>query len=204
MKMATVQALNQSLSYSQYRQLVSDLLLKGTATSGETDPEYIHYTQLNHARMKRLDKTIAVPEELAARLLAIRSDFTWLVLSEGWCGDAAQILPVLEKMAVIAPKVTLRIALRDHNDALMQQFLTNGTRSIPKLILLDDKNEVAGQWGPRPKDAAALITGYKQQYGVIDETAKTELQLWYAKDKGVSVMQEVIEMMEMAQEAMPR
>jgi hypothetical protein len=78
----------------------------------------------------------------------------------------------------------------------MNQFLTNGGKSIPKLIILDSETlEALGDWGPRPKDARDLIKNYKEQHGILDETIKTELQMWYLHDKGLSAQNELLEMM---------
>jgi hypothetical protein len=153
--------------------------------------------------MKRLDKKMVIAEDVILKLLALKKDYVWLVLSEGWCGDAAQILPILNKMALITPRIELKIVFRDENEALMNMFLTNGSKSIPKVIILEkETSHIFGNWGPRPKGASNLITSYKQQYGSIDETAKTELQLWYLHDKGLSVQRELIAMMEEADEAL--
>lgn len=91
----------------------------------------------------------------------------------------------------------MRIVFRDENDELMQLFLTNGTRSIPKLIVLDkDTLEFITDFGPRPNAAKKLILDYKAQHGIVDETAKTELQLWYLHDKGLSTQNEILEAIE--------
>jgi hypothetical protein len=147
--------------------------------------------------MNRLEKTIDVLPEIKIKLQNLEKKYIWLVLSEGWCGDAAQIVPVIHKMAELTDKIELKIALRDDNDALMQHFLTNGGKAIPKLIVLDAENfEVLADWGPRPHGAKQLIIDYKATHGVVDETAKIELQKWYLHDKGVSIQQEIMEMHE--------
>ena len=116
-----------------------------------------------------------------------------MVLAEGWCGDAAQIVPVIYKMSEVTENVSLKIALRDDNDALMQHFLTSGGKAIPKLLILDaDTLEVLADWGPRPHGAKQLILDYKAAHGVVDETAKIELQKWYLHDKGVAIQNEII------------
>jgi hypothetical protein len=120
------------------------------------------------------------------------------VLTESWCGDAAQILPVLNKMALESnKKIELKLALRDENEELMNHFLTNESKAIPKLIILDKTTgNVVGNWGPRPQGAIDLIENYKEKFGVIDETAKTELQLWYLHDKGLSTQNEIIRLLQ--------
>ncbi|RZJ68637.1 MAG: thioredoxin family protein [Flavobacterium sp.] len=197
MKMAVAESLSKSHSYTKYRSIVTKLLLEGKSTGNTQSESLLHYTKLNESRMNRLDKKLVVPEEIITRLLAIKSKYTWLVISEGWCGDAAQLTPVFNKLAMLSPNIELKIVLRDENDALMNSFLTNGARSIPKLIVLDQEtNEVRASWGPRPKGASDFITSYKSQYGIIDETAKTELHLWYTHDKGLSTQNELLAIME--------
>lgn len=196
MKVAVAQGLVNSHSYLQYRSIVTSLLVNGKVTGSEQSQDLVHYTELNEARMNRLDKKMVITEENIQRLLTLKRKYIWLVLSEGWCGDAAQILPIINKMDSISQHIELKIAFRDENEALMNLFLTNGSKAIPKLIVLDKNSEaVLGNWGPRPKGATNLIKSYKQQYGVVDETAKTELQLWYLHDKGISTQNEIVELM---------
>ena len=194
--MAIAEALLHSHTYTEYRSIVSDLLSQGKSTGTEQSEEILHYSKLNEVRMNRLDRTIVIAEDVIRDLLSLNKQYLWLVISEGWCGDAAQLLPIMNKMAAIAPGVQMKVVFRDQNPALMDGFLTNGARSIPKLILIDSHTmNVLGSWGPRPNGAAELIKSYKLQYGVVDETAKTELQLWYLHDKGLSTQREILQMM---------
>jgi len=196
MKVAVAESLLKSHSYVKYRTVVSNLLKEGKSSGNQQSEALTHYSELNEARMNRLDKKTVISEENIQKLMTLKNKYTWLVLSEGWCGDAAQILPILNKLAVITPNIDLKIVFRDENEALMSMFLTNGGKSIPKLIVLDEVSKnTLGNWGPRPKGASDLIQSYKRQYGVIDETAKTELQLWYLHDKGLSIQNELVTMM---------
>ncbi|WP_395058653.1 thioredoxin family protein, partial [Flavobacterium sp.] len=134
--------------------------------------------------------------ETSQELNALMHEYYWLVLAEGWCGDAAQLVPIFNKMANTSNNVELKLLFRDENKPLMDMFLTNGSRSIPKLIVLEKETlQVKGAWGPRPEGATKLIRSYKQQYGVVDETAKAELQLWYLHDKGLSTQNELTTLM---------
>ena len=190
-------SLSNAYSYTEYRKHVTDTLAQGLATGATQSESLTHYTTLNEVRMNRLDKTIVIPDEIKDKLKRLDKDYTLLVLSEGWCGDAAQIMPVINKMNEVTAKLNLRIVLRDDNADLMDLYLTNGGRSIPKLILLDKETlEVKGSWGPRPKDAAQLITDFKEKHGAITDEAKTELQKWYLHDKGHSTMQEIFELVD--------
>ena len=196
MKIAVAEALQKSHSYLKYRNIVTDLLQQGKSSGNQQSEALTHYSELNEVRMNRLDKKMVISEEVIQKLFALKKKYVWLVLSEGWCGDAAQILPVMNKMVSVTKHIDLKIAFRDENDSLMNLFLTNGSKSIPKLIVLESETfNIIGNWGPRPKGASDLITSYKRQYGAIDETAKTELQLWYHHDKGLSTQTELADLM---------
>lgn len=190
-------ALQNSFSFAEYRKHITNLITRGKSTGHEQSDDLLHYSELNETRMNRLEKTIVVLPEIINNLQLLDKKYIWLVLSEGWCGDAAQIVPVIHKIAEVTDKIELKIALRDDNDELMQHFLTNGGKAIPKLIVLDAETlEVVADWGPRPTGAKQLIIDYKATHGIIDETAKIELQKWYLHDKGVSIQQEIVEMHE--------
>ncbi|RKS15488.1 thioredoxin family protein [Flavobacterium sp. 120] len=196
MKIPVAKALFNSHSYAEYRKLVSDLLLEGKSTGNEQSENLTHYTELNETRMNRLDKTMKITDENSLKLKSLKNEYIWLVISEGWCGDAAQLLPIINKMAIDSGKIELKIVLRDENEELMKLFLTNKKKSIPIVIVVEKATgSVLGKWGPRPIGATNLITDYKKEFGVIDETAKTNLQLWYLHDKGISTQNELVNLM---------
>lgn len=196
MKTPVAKALFNSHSYLEYRKLVSDLLLEGKSTGSEQSDDLTHYSELNDTRMNRLDKTMIITDENIQQLKNLRGEYIWLVISEGWCGDAAQLLPIINKMAVDSGKIELKIVLRDENEELMKLFLTNKKKSIPIVIVVDKATgSVLGKWGPRPKGATDLITDYKNEFDTIDETAKANLQLWYLHNKGLSTQDELINLM---------
>lgn len=191
------QALDNSFSYSEYRQYVSQLILEGKSTGHNQTEDLLNYSKLNETRMNRLEKTLKVPQELTEKLNNLSKDYIWLTISEGWCGDAAQIVPVLHKMNETSSKIDLRLVLRDDNDDLMQLFLTNGSKSIPKVVILEkDTKEVITSWGPRPEPARKLIADYKAKHGVVDEPVKIELQKWYLHDKGLTTMEEFVKLLQ--------
>ena len=196
MKSIIEKSLSQSYSYTAYRNQIKTLLKEGKSTGKEQSEALTHYSELNEARMNRLEKTVKISTEIIQKLNQLHGDYIWLVISEGWCGDAAQILPVIYKMAELSEKIDLKIVFRDENEDLMNLFLSNGTKSIPKLLILDKSTlDVLGHFGPRPMGAKQLILDYKAKHGIVDETAKTNLQLWYLHDKGLSTQKEILDVM---------
>jgi len=192
MKNIIQQSLQNSLSYTAYRQLINDLLTEGKSTGTTEYPDYLQFSELNKSRMNRLDKTLKVLENNKQKLLKLTMSYTWLVISEGWCGDAAQILPVLNKLAEVSDNIDLRIVIRDENLELMDQFLTNGNRAIPILLILDAEMNVVNQWGPRPLTATQMVLDYKTKYGLLDADFKIQLQTWYNENKGIEIQNEVM------------
>jgi hypothetical protein len=192
MKEIIENSLKKTISYIDYRTLVSNLLAEGKSTGPEQSEDLTNYSLLNDRRMKRLDKTIKISEETIQEFQKVSAPQTWLVITEGWCGDAAQNLPVLNKIATASDYIDLKVLLRDENLALMDLFLTNGGRSIPKLIALDKDNNVIDSWGPRPTIATKMVADYKEKNGVLDPEFKQDLQVWYNKDKGQSIQEDFV------------
>lgn len=186
-------ALGNSFSYAEYIDLVGKLV-KGEKSTGPEQTEALTiYTQLNYRRMKRWDKTLKFSDEAISKISSVTKKMTWTVLTESWCGDASPALPVMNKIAEINPNISLRIVLRDENIDLMNRFLTNGGMSIPKLIVMDDSTkEILGDWGPRSKNATKLVADYKAEHGALTPEFKQDIQVWYNKDKGQSILADLL------------
>lgn len=192
MKNLIENSVKKAMDYSEYNLLFKQLVAEGR-TTGEETQEKIDYTKLNFSRTKRLDKTAEIPEESLEVFKNISEKQTWLVISEPWCGDAAQTLPFLNKIAQLSENIELKIVLRDENPELMDEFLTNGSRSIPVVILLDADFNVINTFGPRSKAATKLVADYKEHHGKIDDACKEMLQVWYNNDKGISIVNDLTE-----------
>lgn len=200
--------LNAAMPYESYRKLIDDLLAENRTTSeapGFNTPAMLEYSKLNVARMNRLDKTGKLGADTLEKLSQINQAQTWLVITEGWCGDAAQIVPILQKMAAANSNIQLRFILRDENPEVMAAFLTQGSRSIPKVIILDTETlEVLGDWGPRPSVAQAMVMAAKEEMENMTDKAlkaqryeelKTTLHSWYAQDKTRLTQQEFLDVL---------
>lgn len=183
--------LDNSFSYSEYISLIDRLLAEGKTTGPNQSESMLDYGRLNRQRMARLEKTIVLDENVTSSVRANTRRQIWLVLTEGWCGDAAQNIPAIEKTAAASDLIETRYVLRDENLDLMDQYLTEGARSIPKLIALDAAtHEVLFTWGARPQAAQDLFKRRKAE-GVEKPLITEELQRWYNADRGVSVQREL-------------
>lgn len=180
------------MTYEAYKKLVEDLLAQGKATGPQQSDGLTHYTELNLQRMHRIEKTIQILPEVRERMLRVSRPQIWLVLSEGWCGDAAQSLPVMKALADLNPNIQLRILLRDENPELMDRYLTGGiSRSIPKLIAVDAATGIElFEWGPRPAALQESFYGMRSE-GLTHDVIKEELQRWYNKERTVAIQREL-------------
>lgn len=191
--------LSKALSYEQYLNLVESYANSGKTTGAEQSEELIQYTKLNFSRMQRLHKTLDLLPELKASLQAPMASQNWLVLSESWCGDAAQNLPVIKALADLNPGIRLSVLLRDENPELMNLYLTNGSKSIPKLIAFDaSSGEELFNWGPRPQAAQVLVKEMLEK-GMDKQSRGLEVQKWYNQDKGVSLQKEIVALLQAKQ-----
>ncbi|WP_121666962.1 thioredoxin family protein [Mesonia aquimarina] len=190
-------SLVEAYSYQEYKNLVSELLAQNESTAKIQTPILTEYSKLNERRMKRWDKTLKLSSDQIKKIENYSEEVYWLVISEGWCGDAAHALPVLNKLAELNDNIDLKIVLQDSHDELMNQFLTNGGKSIPKLIIYKPETKtVIGNWGPRPSTATKMVEAYKKEYGTITPEFKEELQRWYNKDKGQTIVKDIIALLE--------
>lgn len=125
----------------------------------------------------------------------LKYKWLWLVITEAWCGDAAQNIPVIAKIAEINSNIELKFILRGENLVVMDTYLTNGGRSIPKLICLDSQTlEELGTWGPRPVIAQKRFMKDKTDPDVSHEEMVKNNQLWYLQDKTLSIQNEFLEL----------
>lgn len=187
-------SMTQSMSYEAFCELMQQLAKEGKTSGTEQTEARIAATRLNASRIKRLNKTLKISAAAQEVFASIEEEENWLVILESWCADGAQTIPVLHKIAECSENINLSIVWRDEQEDLMDAFLTNGTRSIPKLIVVDKSLELLYDWGPRSAAATTLVQAYKAEHGKIDAAFKEELQRWYLEDKGEAIVEELKEL----------
>ena len=185
-------SVDKSMSYQAYRELTNKLVENESTTGNDKSDDMVNYTKLNDQRMKRWDKTVKVSDSMKEEFSSLNNKQTWLVITESWCGDAAHVIPVFNKLAELNENINLKLVLRDENEALMNLFLTNGGKAIPKLIIIDEAtNNVVNTYGPRPSEATKLVIDYKTKHGKLTPEFKQDLQLWYNKNKGQNIINDL-------------
>lgn len=183
--------LEQAMNYSAYMALTEQLVNEGRTSGPNQSEAYVYYTKLNLQRMNRLNKTITIPTELSELIAQKAQHWTWLIITEPWCGDAAQCVPALEKLALCSPNIQTKYILRDENPEVMDAYLTNGGRSIPKLICLDEQLQEVFTWGPRPDVIQAVMNDLKSN-GVTEIAQIVEaIQKAYNDNKQAGIYEEL-------------
>lgn len=114
-----------------------------------------------------------------------------LVIAEDWCGDASNTVPIIAKLADMSPDLELRVIMRDENPEVMNQYLTNGSRSIPVVIALDAGFKEIGHWGPRPSQLQAWVMANRAAMSKAE--LYPQVRKWYARDRGETTIREVLE-----------
>ncbi len=195
-KLITPELIEKTQTYQAYREMINDLLAENKTTGSIQTEAYLDYTRMNVKRMNRWDKTAKISSTIEDVIKSIDLPQIWLIITEAWCGDAAQNIPFLVKLADLNSKIDLRLILRDENPELMDEYLTEGARSIPKLIVLsEDLAQVMGTWGPRPVFLQDRLKAYKlDALGVSPKEFSEGTHLWYAKDKNESLERELMEL----------
>ncbi len=181
-------------SFSELLNLVKALFAKNLVTGSEQGEARLEATKINIQRFDRIYKTTALNEDLKNALKNIKTPQIWYLIVEGWCGDCAQIVPVISRIAEASDKIELKILLRDENPEFMDAYLTNGGRSVPKLICFDKHTgEELHQWGPRPQKIQAMVKSFKQENPEVnhDEFVKN-VHTWYAQDKTQSIQNDFL------------
>jgi len=178
------------MDFNTYMELFNSILNNPSPKAPYDNPDYHNYTKLNHSRSKRWLKHGRLTEEMVRTLKAVRSPQHWTIITEPWCGDASHIVPFLHMMTLENTLITVEYQLRDSEPFLINNYLTNGGKSIPKLIVRNEAGEDLIVWGPRPAQCQILYNGLLAEKAPF-ETIKVELQKWYNDNDGKDLQLEI-------------
>lgn len=158
------------------------------------EEEFKHYYELGLQRMERTLKKLNFEGALQEKSSQKNFDGKFLIITEAWCGDASAAVPAIVKF--FEGKNDVRIFLRDSDETLIDQFLTNGTRSIPKVLILNPDFTLKNTWGPRPKYGNELLSKYKNNPETYTKDQfYNDLQVYYSRNRGKDVLEEIIDLL---------
>jgi len=190
-----LEIIENSLDWTAYLALTQKLVEEKKTSGPVQSEELAHYTMLNEKRMLRIYKHTHIEEKISEAVAKVPEQI-WLVITEPWCGDAAQSLPIIALLSEQNTSINLRFVLRDEHPELMNQFLTNGGKSIPILISIHPETHIVNwHWGPRPKESQELFLSLKSQQ-IKKEDISLKLQDWYNHNKGTSTIAEILHLLQ--------
>lgn len=196
MKSLINHALENAMSFDQYKNLFENLVSEGKTTGPNQTEGYVSFTKLNLSRYHRASKSVELKPSTLDKLSELSEPITLLLITEAWCGDASQILPVIEKLELASTNLSVRIVLRDEHEDLMNLFLTNGSKSIPKIIFLDKDINVLGSWGPRPAKIQEKVVDFKAENpSATSMDVSNMVQKIYNEDKGVMIQGDILNLL---------
>lgn len=182
-----------AMSYSAYIDLLDKLVKEGKTTGPNQSEAMAHHTKMAAQRIHKWEKIFKLSDEQQQNIAGKHKDTGWLMIVEAWCGDVGQNLAPIKRIADAAG-IELRLILRDDNLDLMDKFLTNGGRSIPKLVALNLNDfEPKWEWGPRPTELQNWYLDKKSAGDFSYEKVSEEMHLWYAKNRHKELVAEFAE-----------
>jgi len=184
-----IETFSKGLDYPTYRSLIKSLLSENKTTGSNHSEAMIAYTKMNEQRMNRWDKKINLEAELSNEIAELTRT-NWLVISEAWCGDAAQNIPFIAKLAAENSTIDLRFIRRDEQPEIMDQYLTNGAKSIPILVMMDENFNDLATWGPRPEPVQKMVMEAKEKPNLDQPKFIESIHKWYAIDKNKTISNE--------------
>jgi len=182
------------MNFKEYLNYFEQIILHPEQYSVYQDENYYNYAKLNWSRTNRWLNKFEPNDELKALISSIQTPQTWIIITEPWCGDAAHSVPQLINMVENNVNIKVDIQLRDEEPFMIDSYLTNGGKSIPKLIIRDANSNDLAVWGPRPEKLQELFLFWKEE-GVEFNTMKESIQKWYNEDKGVEIQNDIIKIL---------
>jgi len=186
-------AFKQAIDYPSYRNLIKSLLANNKTTGSNHSEAMIAYTKMNDQRMNRWDKKVSLDTDIVELVNGLPK-MNWLVITEAWCGDAAQNIPFIAKLANENPNIELKFIMRDEHPEIMDQYLTKGARSIPVLIIMDENYHDLATWGPRPEPVQNMVMEAKDNPDLSQSEFIEKVHKWYATDKNTTISNEFKEL----------
>ena len=185
-----------SFSYQEYKSTFEAIIMRSENNIEASEKEMQHYYTLNWARSKRVEKVYTMSDNAKSVLSGLTIKQKWIIITEAWCGDSSQSLPILAALAEYRPDcIEIRMCSRDLYPELLELYKTNGSMGIPKLIAIDSNGKELFTWGPRPTKAQEVFDALKH-----DNLEKSKIyeamHLWYAKDKGQTVEIEIVSLLQ--------
>ena len=136
--------------------------------------EYVDKAEMNVPTIKANYEDTQISEEDHKYFASLSSKLEKgaikvLALSEPWCGDCVENLPIVAKLASLYPCFDLLVFSRDDNLDIMDRYLTDGKRVIPVFVFFDEKGQEIGRFIERPQGARDFLAGEMEKHKDLSE-----------------------------------
>ena len=180
------------MTFQSYQEYFKTITTQGITIAPYDSEEYVDYVKMNEVRQNRWLKKGIIQTECIDVILSISQPQDWILITEPWCGDAAQAIPFIIKLASYNSLIKVSIQLRD-SDSEIEKYLTHGSKSIP-ILIVRTKDEELFHWGSRPRGAQLLVDELKNKQSDLHQI-KEELQKWYNQDAGNAIQHELVDLL---------
>lgn len=187
------------MNFEEYRSQFEEILSGRIQSTPYDNSDFLEYVKLNHSRMNRWEKKGELIGELKKTISDLNQPQKWVLITEPWCGDAANITPFIQKMSTCSDNIELVVQNRDSETSEINNYLTNGGKSIPILIVRDADGKDLFTWGPRPTAATEIVLAQKLDATRDAKEKKAELQNWYNENKGEMIQEEILQQLRATQ-----
>lgn len=182
------------MNFEAYLNYFEQIILNPEQFPVYQDESYYKYAKLNWSRTNRWLNRFEPSLEIKAKISQIEEPQTWIIITEPWCGDAAHSVPQIINITANNPNIKVDIQLRDADPFLINEYLTNGGKSIPKLIIRNANNEDIAVWGPRPEKLQQLFKTMKEEGKLFAELNEV-IQKWYNEDQGQELQHDLLKLL---------
>ena len=136
--------------------------------------EYVDKAEMNVPTIKANYEDTQISEEDHKYFASLSSKLEKgaikvLALSESWCGDCVENLPIVAKLASLYPCFDLLVFSRDDNLDIMDRYLTDGKRVIPVFVFFDEEGQEIGRFIERPQGARDFLARETEKHKGLSE-----------------------------------
>ncbi len=174
----------------------ADSTLVALHASGQTFPDFVAAAKARREGWVRLADSAVVDPALVQRAKAAGSGWRILVVAIDACGDSMNSVPYVARLAAQAG-VDLRIVLPTAGRPVQETHRSlDGRTATPTFVLFDATGTERGCIVEQPKALREWASAERAKVPL--DSVHVGIRAFYAKDQGVSIARETVEMLEAA------
>jgi hypothetical protein len=165
------------------------------ANLNEEELQHLIYLQNNYLSIQNSLNSYSPSDSIKQQTNKQKTTLNVYIIMENWCGSSAGNVPYIVKLLSENPLIKITIVLRDTNIEFMDEYLTNGKRSIPKVIGFDDDGNEKFVWGSASKMQAEFAATVQARNIDFQDFVK-EIQAWFVENNAKAIESDFLEIFE--------